>query len=274
MLLIPNRASSSLGEAKCLRSVSLGPQSWGMWATWRAGTRHHLGWQAAPQRHSLPHDTSARSPARGPHSRAQATPGGHLGKVREAARSQEAFPPPEDSLGPGSTELLTSRFVFMEEGGLKCERVGEVSHLILNKRSVISYSGSWGRQGLTENLFSLRPVTPSHGRKKNYSPPRNRGNKRLRRDRAPTYKLLPSSERQRGKPCTRRQPESLQRRAGRNSDCSPRWCPIISRVPLPCQRALLFSIPFPGIWWHRSVLFLRAAGMLGLTNLKAKDHIW
>lgn len=52
----------------------LGPRTLG-----RTGTRGYLGWQAAPQPRSLPRDTSARSPVRGPYSRARATPEGRLG---------------------------------------------------------------------------------------------------------------------------------------------------------------------------------------------------
>lgn len=38
----------------------------------------------------------------------------------------------EGNQGPGSTaELLTRRFILMEEEGFKCEWVGEVSHLVL-----------------------------------------------------------------------------------------------------------------------------------------------
>lgn len=49
--------------------------------------------------------------------------------------------------------------------------------------------------------------------------------------------------------------------------------PPQDQSPVPFQAPLPLSIPFPGTWWRRSVLFLRAAGLLGLTSLKAKDNI-
>lgn len=67
-LHIPSGASESFGITSLVARTK---------ATGK-GTRGHLGWQAAPQPRSLPHDTSARSPVRGPYSRAQATPRGRL----------------------------------------------------------------------------------------------------------------------------------------------------------------------------------------------------
>lgn len=67
-------SSGALESSERVLVLLLGPRTLG-----RAGTRGYLGWQAAPQPRSLPHDTSARSPVRGPYSRARATPEGRLG---------------------------------------------------------------------------------------------------------------------------------------------------------------------------------------------------
>lgn len=77
--LIPNHLYFSSGglESSEVLVLLLGPRTSG-----RAGTGGYLGWQAAPQPHSLPHGTSARSPGRGPYSRARAIPGGRLESKR------------------------------------------------------------------------------------------------------------------------------------------------------------------------------------------------
>lgn len=43
----------------------------------------------------------------------------------------------EESQGRGLARPLTDRFVLVEEGGLECERVGEVGHVILKRRAVV-----------------------------------------------------------------------------------------------------------------------------------------
>lgn len=49
--------------------------------------------------------------------------------------------------------------------------------------------------------------------------------------------------------------------------------PSQEQISFPSRYPLSFSIPLPGTWWCMSVLLLRAAGMLGLTSLKAKEQI-
>lgn len=71
----PNRLYFSSGAGGSCESASLVARAEGIG---KGRDRGYLGWLAALQPHSLPHGTSARSPGRGPYSRAQATPGGHL----------------------------------------------------------------------------------------------------------------------------------------------------------------------------------------------------
>lgn len=75
--LIPDHLYFSSGAWGSCGSTSL--------TAWAEGTgkgrdrdRAYLGWLAALRPHSLPHGTSARSPGRGPYSRARATLGGRL----------------------------------------------------------------------------------------------------------------------------------------------------------------------------------------------------
>ena len=143
----------------------------------RAGTRGHLGWWAAPQPRNPPRGTAARSPARGPRSRARATLGAHLQRG-EAARSWEAPTgegASEEPQGRGLAQPLTDRFILVEEGGLERERVGEVGHVILERRTVVLY------------LVPMEKEKPSL----------HTGNKRLRGEGTPIRKLLPFSKRQR-----------------------------------------------------------------------------
>lgn len=46
----------------------------------------------------------------------------------------------EEPQGRGPAGPLTDRFVLVEEGGLERERVGEVGHVILERRAVVLYS--------------------------------------------------------------------------------------------------------------------------------------
>lgn len=89
----------------------------------------------------------------------------------------------------------------MEEGGLKRERIGEVGHLVLKKRSIILHSVSWGRQGLTRNLFSpMANDKATFTRQKEKRSPQV-GNKRLGKG-TPSYDLLPFSPKQQEDPGT------------------------------------------------------------------------
>lgn len=84
----------------------------------------------------------------------------------------------------------------MEKEGFKCERVGEIGHLVL-KKSVIFNSGSQAGQSLAWNWFSLCPMprTPSHSGKKNCQPGRKPTGKGT-----DEYELLSFSKRSRVTP--------------------------------------------------------------------------